>query len=211
MSLRKTSVALGAALLMTGASASAASAANITVSYASGVITIDDPTGVNQTEFVSTAGSGFRVTEYYSGNVLQAGPGITAAIAYSSKDWVVIPTSGGAVNRIIVHGRNGTDYVDTSGVTNVPVSLFGEGGNDTLQAGPGADAVNGGDGSDWIYGGAGNDALTGYTGADHVFGQNGDDSIFENDGYADVVDGGNDYDEFTRDSFDTGTNIELYK
>ena len=70
--------------------------------------------------------------------------------------------------------------------------------------------LNGGNGTDYVYGGSGNDVLTGWMGTDHIYGENGDDTIFENDGYADVIDGGNDYDQLTRDTLDTATNIEVY-
>ncbi len=212
-SLRNAAFAASAAVLMSAATASGALAANpITVSLSGTQLVIDDPTGVGQAELVATAGSGFEITEVNSANELVAGAGITAAVQYSNRHWVVIPTNTSVtISRVVVYGRGGNDGVNTSGVTNVPVTLQGNTGSDLLIAGPGSDVVNGGDGTDSVEGGAGNDLLTGGTGADDVEGNNGDDQIFEYDGAADTVDGGNDYDEFTRDAFDTGTNIELYQ
>lgn len=211
--LRKAGLAAGAAVLLSAATASGAQAANpIVVSLSGTTLTITDPTGVTQAESISTAGSGFRIKELNSNNVLQAGPGILAAIEYSSQDWVVIPDSNVTITRISVGGGNGADLVNTVGVTNVPVALFGEAGADYLVAGSGADTVIGGTGNDQIFGGAGNDYLAGGEGSDNTRGENGDDTIYDKDGFADTVNGGNDYDVFTRDAgLDTASNIELYQ
>jgi Ca2+-binding RTX toxin-like protein len=214
ISLRKVGVAVGAAALLSAATASGASAANpIVVSLSGTTITVTDPTGVTQAETISTNGSGFDIQELNSSNVLQAGPGITAVVNYNSRHWVVQPTNPSIkVTQLSVGGGNGADLVSTAGVTNVPVALFGEAGNDYLITGPTADVIIGGLGNDQIYGGAGNDYLAGGEGSDNIHGENGDDTIYDKDGYADTIDGGNDYDVFTRDAgLDTATNIELYQ
>ncbi len=196
---------------MSGATASGALAANpIVVSMSGDILTITDPTGVTQAESIATAGSGFRIKELNSNNVLQAGPGIFVAVEYSTKDWVVMPNTG-TVSRISVGGGGGNDLVGAQGVTNVPVALFGEAGADYLVGGPLADTIIGGLGNDQIIGGAGNDYLAGGEGSDNTKGENGDDVIYDKDGFADTVNGGNDYDIFTRDAgLDTASNIELY-
>ena len=212
LSLRKLGLAAGAAALLSSATASGALAANpIVVSMSGDIITVTDPTGVTQAESITTAGGGFRIKELNSSNVLQAGPGITVAVAYSSTDWVVVPTSG-TVLGVSVGGGNGDDLVGAQGVTNVPVALFGEAGNDYLVGSPKADTIIGGLGSDQVIGGAGNDYLAGGEGSDNIKGDNGDDTIYDKDGFADTVNGGNDYDVFTRDAgLDTASNIELYQ
>lgn len=212
LSLRKVGLAAGAAVLMSAATASGALAANpITVSLSGSTLVIDDPTGVTQATSVSTSGTGFEIEELNSGNELQLGAGLTQTVVWSNSHWVVEPTSPTTITRVTVWGDNGNDLVNTVGVTNANVSLFGEAGTDYLVAGGGSDIVNGGDDADQVFGGAGNDLLNGGTGSDNIWGQNGDDQIVDKDGYADTVDGGNDYDTFRRDAgLDTATNIETY-
>ncbi len=212
ISLRKLSVAVGAAALLSAATASGALAANpIVVSYSGGTLTITDPTGVGQATTIKTSGSGFEVQELNSANELQAGPGITAAVQYDSQHWIVVPTSG-TVTQVSIGGANGNDLLSAAGVTNAPVAIFGEAGTDYLISGPTADTIVGGTGNDQIFGGAGNDYLAGGEGSDNIRGENGDDTIYDKDGYADTVNGGNDYDVFTRDAgLDTASNIELYQ
>ncbi|MEH3053957.1 MAG: hypothetical protein PGN13_08115 [Patulibacter minatonensis] len=212
-SLHKIGLATGAAVLASAATASGALAANPIVASVSGTtLTITDTTGVNQALIVSTNSPGYyNLKDGLSANAFVAGTGVAIAGTYSQND-VIISTGSATITRVLVRGADGADGVNAAGVTNVPVSLFGDGGNDILTAGAGADIVNGGDGDDVVRGGAGNDLLTGGFGSDSVYGQNGDDQIFDRDGYADTVDGGNDYDEFTRDAgLDTASNIELYK
>lgn len=90
------------------------------------------------------------------------------------------------VQSIVVHANGGNDWVKVDHETiAVPTSLFGEGGDDTLQ---------GGAGSDSLYGGSGNDELLGYAGGDTLKGEQGDDLLIGGAG-ADYLFGGagNDY------------------
>jgi Ca2+-binding RTX toxin-like protein len=81
-----------------------------------------------------------------------------------------------AVTRIIVHGEAGNDTIQVSGSVATPVWLFGDSGNDHLNAGNGGSVIVGGSGDDEILGGAGRDVLIGGLGADHLVG-NADDDI----------------------------------
>lgn len=212
-SLRNLSIATGAALLLGAASASGALAANpIVVSLSGSTLTITDPTGVGQATTIATNGSAFEIEELNSANELQEGPGITAAVQYDSRHWIVVPTDSTTITQVSIGGANGNDLISAAGVTNVPVAIFGEAGTDYLISGPTADTIIGGLGSDQIFGGAGNDYLAGGEGSDNIRGENGDDTIYDKDGFADTVNGGNDYDVFTRDAgLDTASNIELYQ
>ncbi len=67
-------------------------------------------------------------------------------------------------------------------------TIFGYGGNDSINAGADTDLVYGGTGNDTVLGGGGSDTILGEDGADSLFGEAGDDSIFGGDG-ADMVDG----------------------
>ena len=55
--------------------------------------------------------------------------------------------------------------------------VFGEGGNDTVNAGASDDILLGGDGNDKLFGGDGRDVMFGGDGADTVTGQGGDDLL----------------------------------
>ncbi|MDO9353189.1 MAG: hypothetical protein Q7T55_05810 [Solirubrobacteraceae bacterium] len=210
-SIRTLGLAFGAAALFSGASASAALAANpITISVSGTDLVINDPTGVTQATIVKTVGSSFEVEELNSANELVEGPGVTATVYYSANRWY-IDTGSVTITRVIVTGNAGGDLLSTAGVTNVPTTILGDAGGDTLVGGPTASFINGGADGDVIRGGAGNDILSGSIGSDTIKGENGDDQINDKDGYADNVDGGNDNDTFRRDAtLDTATNIETY-
>ena len=78
-----------------------------------------------------------------------------------------IGSSSGQVNKIFIQASDGNDTVvitsnvkfDTGG--GIPVSIAGNGGNDTLTSGPGNDVLNGNDGNDLLDGGGGNDLIVG--------------------------------------------------
>jgi hypothetical protein len=71
------------------------------------------------------------------------------------------------VEHVTVHGGSGDDTVDASvggtdpGPFVIPLTVFGEGGNDTLTGGSGDDTLYGQDQSDALNGGAGIDILIG--------------------------------------------------
>ena len=90
--------------------------------------------------------------------------------------------------QITVTGNGGADLIDAS-QTDVPVSLSGGTGNDTLIGGSGNDTLDGGAGADSLTGGDGDDNLTGGTGSDVLAGEGGDDVCLGGDS-ADNVSGG---------------------
>ena len=78
-------------------------------------------------------------------------------------------------------------------------TIFGYGGNDSIDAGADTDLVYGGTGNDTVLGGGGNDTILGEDGADSLFGNDGNDSISGGDG-ADYVDGDEGSDSLSGDA-----------
>jgi Ca2+-binding RTX toxin-like protein len=70
---------------------------------------------------------------------------------------------------IIAAGGSGENRLNFSGVSDLPVELYG---------GDGIDILTGGNSSNVIFGGGGNDTITGGGASDHLFGEGGNDSIF---------------------------------
>lgn len=95
---------------------------------------------------------------------------------------------------IVVNGGTANDYIRVKNTT-LPVSVYGNAGNDTIitaegndyvEGGLGNDAINLGDGNDYaigndetdtLYGGNGNDTLTGGPGRNLMYGEAGDDLL----------------------------------
>jgi hypothetical protein len=67
-------------------------------------------------------------------------------------------------------------YQKSAGI-DIPVTLLGGPGNDTLQGGAGDDLLVGGAGNDYLEGGTGNDTLLGGEGRDRLHGCAGDDHL----------------------------------
>lgn len=94
-----------------------------------------------------------------------------------------------------IYGDAGNDDIDAGGGIDVinggdgNDALDGGGGNDSLVGGDGNDTLTGGIGGDTEYGGIGNDRLDGDDGSDWLYGESGDDYL---DGGADPddIDGG---------------------
>ncbi|MGE3312307.1 MAG: hypothetical protein AB7O66_20265, partial [Limisphaerales bacterium] len=96
------------------------------------------------------------------------------------------------VRSILVMAGDGRDTVDLTGIE-VPATVHGGDGDDTLKAGRGGGSYHGDDGNDTItseaagseyaggvnefHGGAGDDELTGWEGNDQLFGDDGDDVL----------------------------------
>ena len=86
----------------------------------------------------------------------------------------------GAGLRILVNGGNGNDTI--TGSPDVPNSLLGGDGLDTITGGSRNDTLVGGDGNDSVIGGLGDDSLSGGNGTDRIDGGVGNDSIDGGDG-----------------------------
>jgi Ca2+-binding RTX toxin-like protein len=100
------------------------------------------------------------------------------------------PAAG--VGRILIHMCDGDDHATISSGVDVGAVMFGDAGNDHLNAGKVAAIVIGGDGDDMLIGGSGKDVLIGGRGADRIVGHAGDDLLvagytsFEDDDPDDV-------------------------
>jgi VCBS repeat-containing protein len=82
-----------------------------------------------------------------------------------------------SVDRIIIRAEEGNDNVHVDGSVGISTWLFGETGNDTLNAGNASSIVMGGAGHDHMNGGSGRDLMIGGSGADRVVGNPGDDIL----------------------------------
>lgn len=95
--------------------------------------------------------------------------------------------AGGAWNRFIVNGGNGSD------------TIIGGRKDDHIQAGRGNDTVRGGAGNDRLWGEGGDDTIYGEAGRDIIYGNSGNDTVYGGDGSDllmghagdDTLDGGN--------------------
>jgi hypothetical protein len=76
-----------------------------------------------------------------------------------------------------VNSGEGDDTVSVAGVVEVPVTMRGGPGRDTLLGGSGPDKLIGGDGNDKLAGRGGDDLLFGGGGNDEILGGSGDDVI----------------------------------
>lgn len=89
---------------------------------------------------------------------------------------VVVATAHPTGN-LIAQGLAGDDIIQVaSGVTR-PVWLYGDAGNDRLNAGSGGSLLIGGDGNDELLGGNGRDVMIGGEGSDKLIGNSNDDIL----------------------------------
>lgn len=77
-----------------------------------------------------------------------------------------------------VHGGPGKDSVLVTRTVEVPVTMRGGPGRDSLIGGGGSDKLIGGEGGDSLFGRAGDDALFGGPGKDALFGGPGNDALW---------------------------------
>jgi Ca2+-binding RTX toxin-like protein len=84
------------------------------------------------------------------------------------------------VRHIVFEGGEGTDHLVNR--TNLPATMFGDGGVDTLEGGSAADVIYGGADTDFIYGRGGNDVIRGDRGDDRIWGGADNDQIFGGEG-----------------------------
>jgi Ca2+-binding RTX toxin-like protein len=76
--------------------------------------------------------------------------------------------------RDICNGLAGNDEIfgdhasDNTGALGPGVSLYGAGGNDTIEGGTGSDTLGGGPGNDYLFAGTGEDDVDGGSGNDYI-------------------------------------------
>lgn len=90
------------------------------------------------------------------------------------------------VKGIRVDGLSGDDQItlesSKDGLIEIPATLIGGEGNDSLKGASGNDRLIGGPGFDYLHGGAGDDALFGNAGIDYLFPGAGANSIYSGPG-----------------------------
>jgi Ca2+-binding RTX toxin-like protein len=95
-----------------------------------------------------------------------------------------------------VNGGQGDDLVSVSSAIELPVTMRGGPGNDTLVGGSGPDKLIGGEGNDKIAGRGGGDLLYGGPGNDELLGGAGNDVL--RGGPTDVMNGGSGHNTLIR-------------
>ena len=83
----------------------------------------------------------------------------------------------GSVLLVVAHGGTGDDVIAATPGFGVPVTFFGEAGDDNLAGGEASDLLSGGPGNDIIHGRYGNDLAYGDDGSDFVAGDSGNDEL----------------------------------
>jgi hypothetical protein len=104
-----------------------------------------------------------------------------------------------------LEGGVGADTLTAAGAGD---GLFGGQGNDSLGGGGGDDVLRGDEGDDTLIGGDGADRADGGEGADTIDSGAGDDMVLAADGLSDVIDCGPGTDVVTVDGADKPTNCE---
>jgi Ca2+-binding RTX toxin-like protein len=97
----------------------------------------------------------------------------TLKITFNGVSKIVAKPNG----RVIVSGRTGDDNIQIAGSISNLVWLYGDAGNDRLNAGNGGSLLIGGDGNDQLLGGNGRDIMIGGEGADSLVGNSNDDIL----------------------------------
>ena len=98
------------------------------------------------------------------------------------------------VRQLVIWGSKGDDRIAVADDIEVPATLNGGAGDDTLIGGAGSDTINGGSGDDTLIGNEGADRLFGASGHDNLRGGLGDDSLYGGAGNDELFgDGDDDY------------------
>ncbi|TWG26268.1 calcium-binding protein [Actinoplanes teichomyceticus] len=114
--------------------------------------------------------------------VIKTGKGCKAVKGDKTK---VRCTTAKTPTRVTVTLYDGNDVLDNR--TDVPMTAYGEDGNDRIYGGSRGDSIDGGHGADRLYGRAGNDRIDGSfendlihggVGHDTIFGDWGDDTLY---------------------------------
>ena len=103
-------------------------------------------------------------------------PGNSAGQVVAKLNGVVVASFSPA-GRIIAYGLAGNDDIQVAGGVTHQAWLYGDSGNDRLNAGNGGSLLFGGDGNDQLIGGGGRDIMIGGNGADSLLGNGNDDIL----------------------------------
>ena len=145
---------------------------------------IDDPMNPGETVLVIGGSSGddfIRIRERRQDGRMRF------RIHECDTDFVSDDVTDQAIDRVMVFGQGGDDWIHVAQNVDAPTLLDGGDGDDTLVGGRGQSILLGQAGNDWLFGGYGRGLLIGGTGADRVFGWNGSDILiggytsFDND------------------------------
>jgi Ca2+-binding RTX toxin-like protein len=122
------------------------------------------------------SGTALLITGTTAGDTIVVEPGSsssTLTVKLNGVTRTVARPSG----RIIIVGGDGNDDIQIAGSISNPAWLYGDAGDDKLNAGGGNSLMIGGDGSDQLTGGSGRDVIIGGKGADKLVGNAGDDLL----------------------------------
>ncbi len=102
------------------------------------------------------------------------------------------PSSGASFDNyaaLVAHLGAGDDTV-MAGMVSVPITVYGEDGNDTIYGGSAVDVLNGGPGNDELDGNGGNDRIDGGPGDDTLYAGGGDATLTGGPGHDSIHTGG---------------------
>lgn len=141
--------------------------ATVTINVGTGVGVGPDPCGGGDAlDIVGTSGND---------TILVSGTGITGE-ALVFINGVQQGGTWTGIDSVLAFGLGGNDTITVSNF-NVPSMLFGDGGDDSLNAGGGANVLVGGPGNDQLNSGGSNDLLIGGTAADKLSAGGGNDIL----------------------------------
>jgi hypothetical protein len=121
-------------------------------------------------------GTALLITGTAGNDTIVVAPGSTSAtlqVTFNGVSTIAPKPSG----RIIATGGDGDDNIQIAGAIANVVWLYGDAGNDRLNAGNGGSLLIGGEGDDQLLGGNGRDVMIGGHGADHLIGNSNDDIL----------------------------------
>ena len=95
----------------------------------------------------------------------------------------------GTISRIVINARGGSDQITIASNIDIPATIAGGRGSDTIVGGAGNNIIDGGRGNDTILGNGGDDSIIGGRGHDHIQAGGGSDTIVGGRGN-DMLNGG---------------------
>jgi hypothetical protein len=159
-------------------------------SFANGVLTITGSDQADNIEVYKKDGM-LYVREVVQDSILFSMSMPDPIVMQNARAFTANPL-GPTLDRIVVNANGGNDWIKIDESLNVPVTMRGGAGDDTLMGGSGADTIYGEWGNDKILGYGGNDTLQGDIGNDLIIGGDGNDHIYGNDGDDNLVGGNGD-------------------